>query len=76
MTIQFAEKPSDAVRALVKGQDYGFRFDVEDQVWYKPINPAKPRQCREEAEELAYKAANMIREERGMEPKNHGMNRY
>ena len=39
------------------------------RLWYKKISPAKPRQSRQEAEELALAVANMIREEKGMEPK-------
>jgi hypothetical protein len=68
MTIQFQEKPSEAVRALMKGEEYGFKFDAGDQVWYKRIDPAKPRQSREEAEELAYLVAKMVREEKGLPP--------
>ena len=68
MTITFDEKPAEAVRKLLK-QDYGYRFDGEDQLWYKRINPAKARQARDEAEEVAFKAATLIREEKGMEPK-------
>ena len=69
MTIKFDEKPSEEVRALMKGEQYGFRFDGEDEVWYKKISPAKPRQSRQEAEDLAFQAANLIREEKGLEPK-------
>ena len=69
MTIKFDEKPSEAVRALMKGEQHGFRFDGEDEVWYKKISQAKPRQSRQEAEELAFQTANMIREEKGLEPK-------
>jgi hypothetical protein len=68
MTIKFDDKPSQAVRDVMK-KEHGYRFDGEDEVWYKPINPAKPRQCRAEAEELAFKVAGMIREEKGLEPK-------
>src|SRR5579884_41880 len=68
MTVRFAEKPSDAVRKLAK-EEYGYRFDGEDQLWYKPINPAKARQSRDEAEGLAFKAANVIRQDKGLEPK-------
>ena len=53
----------------MKGEQYGYRFDGEDEVWYKKISQAKPRQSRQEAEELAFQAANMIREEKGLEPK-------
>jgi hypothetical protein len=67
MTIKFVEKPSEAVRTLMKSDERGFRFDPEDQVWYKRINPAKPRQSREEAEQLAFEAANLIRAEKGLE---------
>jgi hypothetical protein len=68
MTVRFAEKPPEAVRQLMK-EEYGYRFDSEDPLWYKPINPAKARQCRAEAEELAFKSANLIRQDKGMEPK-------
>jgi hypothetical protein len=68
MTIGFDEKPAEAVRKLLK-QEYGYKFDGEDQLWYKRINPAKARQGRDEAEELAFKAANLIRQEKGLEPK-------
>ncbi len=53
----------------MKGEQYGFRFDGEDEVWYKKIGQAKPRQSRQEAEDLAFQAANMIREEKGLGPK-------
>ena len=53
----------------MKGEQYGYRFDGEDEVWYKKISQAKPRQSRQEAEDLAFQAANMIREEKGLEPK-------
>lgn len=66
MTIQFGEKPSEAVRTLMKSEPYGFRFDAEDQLWYKRINPAKPRQVRIQAEELAFAVANLIRAEKGL----------
>lgn len=69
MTIKFDEKPSEAVRALMKGEQQGFRFDGEDEVWYKKISQAKPRQSRQEAEELAFQAANMLRAEKGLEPR-------
>lgn len=69
MMIKFDEKPSGEVRSLMKGEQYGFRFDGEDEVWYKKISQAKPRQSRQEAEDLAFQAANMIREEKGLEPK-------
>jgi hypothetical protein len=69
MMIQFDEKPSEAVRALLKSEEHGYRFDGEDQVWYKKINPGKPIQSRQEAEQLAFQVANLIREEKGLEPK-------
>ena len=53
----------------MKGEQQGFRFDGEDEVWYKKISQAKPRQSRQEAEDLAFQAANMLREEKGLEPK-------
>jgi hypothetical protein len=68
MTIRFEEKPGEAVRKLLK-EEYGYRFDGEDAVWHKSINPAKARQSRGEAEELAFKAANLIRQEKGLEQK-------
>ena len=43
MTIRFDEKPSEAVRKLVK-EEHSYRFDGEDKVWYKRINPAQARQ--------------------------------
>jgi hypothetical protein len=33
MTIKFDEKPSEAVRKLLKEQ-HGYRFEPEDQLWY------------------------------------------
>jgi hypothetical protein len=69
MTIKFVEKPPEAVRSAMKDPEYGYRFDGEELVWYKKINAAKPIQARQEAEELAFKVANMIREEKGMEQK-------
>jgi hypothetical protein len=68
MLIQFDEKPSAEVRALLKGEPYGYRFDAEDKAWYKPINPAKPRQVREDADNLFLEVANLIRKEKGLEP--------
>jgi hypothetical protein len=69
MTIQFQEKPPEAIRAVLKGDEYGYRFDAQDQLWYKPINQDKPRQSRQEAEELVHKVANMIRQDKGLEQK-------
>lgn len=69
MTIQFDEKPSEAVRAVLKSPDYGYRFDPEGKVWYKPINQAKPLQSRQEAEQLALEVTNIIRQEKGLEPR-------
>ena len=69
MTIKFDEKPSEEVRTLMKGEQYGFRFDGEDELWYKKVSTAKPRQSRQEAEDLAAQAANLIRAEKGLEPK-------
>jgi hypothetical protein len=68
MTIKFDEKSSEALRKLLK-EKHGYRFEPEDQLWYKRINQAKPRQSRQEAEELAFQAANVIRQEKGLEPK-------
>jgi hypothetical protein len=68
MTIQFEEKPSKAVHALLKGDKHGFRFDSGDQVWYKRIDQAKPRQSREEAEVLAQTVAQMVHAEKGLPP--------
>ena len=69
LTIKFDEKPSEAVRGLMKNPERGFRFDPDDQVWYKRLNHAKPGQSRREAEELAFDAANMIRQEKGLQTK-------
>lgn len=52
MTIRFDEKPPEAVRTMMK-EEYGYRFDGENQLWYQRINPPTARQAREEAEELA-----------------------
>ncbi len=68
MTIKFDEKPSEAIRDLLKKQ-HSYQFDPEDQVWYKKINPAKARQGRTEAEEVVFEAASLIRKEKGLEPK-------
>lgn len=68
LTIQFDEKPSEAVRKVMK-DEYGYRFEPEDQLWYKRINQVKQRQSRQEAEQLAFTVANMIREEKGLEQK-------
>ena len=53
----------------MKSPAFGYRFDDEDLLWYKKISQAKPRQSRQEAEDLAFQVANMIREEKGLEPK-------
>ena len=68
MTIKFDEKPSEEVRKLMK-EEFGYRFDGENQLWYKRINLPTARQSREEAEELAFQVANMIRQEKGLEQK-------
>src|SRR4051794_23784084 len=41
MTVKFDEKPSEAVRALLKDREHGYQFDASDQVWYKRIDRAK-----------------------------------
>ena len=69
MTIKFETKPSEPIRAVMKNPERGWRFDDEDEVWYKRINPAKSRQSREEAEELVYEVADMLRKEKGLPPK-------
>ncbi len=68
MTIKFDEKPSEAVRNVMK-KDHGYQFDDEDQLWWKRVNFAKARQVRKEAEDVAFQVANMIRQERGLEQK-------
>jgi hypothetical protein len=73
MTIQFQDKPSDAVRALLKSKEHGFRYDPNDKLWYKPIDQAKHIQSRQEADELVYKVANMLRAEKGLEQKDYGV---
>jgi hypothetical protein len=73
MTIQFQDKPSDAVRAVLKSKEHGFRYDPNDKLWYKPIDQAKHIQSRQEADELVFKVANMIRTEKGLEPKDYGV---
>jgi hypothetical protein len=69
MLIKFDEKPSEQVRTLLKSPEYGYRFDGAEQVWYKFISQARPRQSRREADDLFLKVANMIREEKGLEPR-------
>jgi len=73
MTIQFQDKPSDAVRAVLKAKEHGFRYDPNDKLWYKPIDQAKPIQSRQEADELVFKVANIIRAEKGLEQKDYGV---
>jgi hypothetical protein len=68
MTIKFDEKPSEAVRSVLK-KEYSYQFDYEDQLWWKKVNFAKPRQARQEAEDAGFQVANMIRQEKGLEPK-------
>lgn len=68
MTIKFDEKPSEAVRNVMK-KEHGYQFDSEAQLWWKRVNFAKSRQVRNEAEDVAFQVANMIREERGLEQK-------
>ena len=41
MTIKFDEKPSEEVRALMKGEQYGFRFDGEDEVLVQEDQPGE-----------------------------------
>ncbi len=69
MMIQFNEKPSDAVRDMMKSEPYQYRYDTEQQVWYKPISPHTPVSSRGEAQELAFKVADLIRSEQGLEPR-------
>jgi hypothetical protein len=69
MTIKFNEKPSQAVRDVMKSKEHGFQFDPEEQVWYKKISAARPAQSRKEADDLAFTVANMIRAEKGLEQK-------
>jgi len=68
MTIKFDEKPSEPVRNVMK-KEHAYQFDGEDQLWWKRVNFAKPRQTRQEAEDLAFQVANMIRQEKGLEQK-------
>lgn len=68
MMIKFDEKPSEAVREVMK-REHGYQFDGEDQAWYKRVNFAKPKQSRQEAEDLALQVANMIRAEKELEQK-------
>ena len=68
MTVKFDEKPEEKVRKVMK-EELRWRFDDENQLWYKKMNPATPRQDREEAEQLAFTVANMIREEKGLPQK-------
>jgi hypothetical protein len=67
MTIQFTDKPSDAVRAVIKGEPYLYRYDGEEKLWYKPIKQAAAAASRAEADELAATVARMIRSEKGLE---------
>ena len=67
MTIQFKDKPSDAVRAVIKGEPYLYRYDGEEKLWFKPIKQSTPAASRAEADELAAKVASMIRTEKGLE---------
>jgi hypothetical protein len=69
ITIAFADKPSEAVRTVLKSEEFGFRYDPEDKVWYKRIDQARPVEARRQAEWLAFEVANMIRQEKGMELK-------
>ncbi len=68
-TIKFDEKPSEAIRKLIK-EEHGYRFDGENQLWYKRMNPATARQHRTEAEQVAFEVANLIRQERGLAQKS------
>ena len=67
MVIKFDQKPSDEVRAALKAEPYGFRFNPDTQAWYKRISPATPAQSRREAQDVAFEVANLIRGERGVE---------
>ena len=67
MTIQFKDKPSDAVRAVIKVEPYLYRYDGEEKLWYKPIKQTAAAGSRAEADELAGKVASMIRTEKGLE---------
>ena len=41
MTIKFDDKPSEAAREVMKGEPYGFKFDPDEQLWYKKFTPAR-----------------------------------
>ena len=70
VAIKFDEKPSEAVREVMKKEPYGFRFDPEDKLWYKKFGPARARQARTEADQLGFTVANIIRQEKGLEQKS------
>jgi hypothetical protein len=66
MTIAFAEKPPERVRSFLKTHPNGVRYDEQAKVWYKHVNRANPKQTRRETEELAFEAANMLRQDKGL----------
>jgi hypothetical protein len=69
MVVKFDDKPSEAVREVMKGEPYGFRFDPDEQLWYKKFSPGIARQARTEADQLGFTVANIIRQEKGLEQK-------
>jgi hypothetical protein len=70
MTIQFAEKPSAEVLAVVKSEEFGYRYDTDEKLWYKRINQAKPRKSRAEVDELFFQVVDMLRAEKGPPPRS------
>jgi hypothetical protein len=69
MVVKFDDKPSKDVRDVMKGEPYSFKFDDQEQLWYKKFTPATARQARTEADQLGFTVANMIRQEKGLEQK-------
>lgn len=64
MQIRFDEKPSQAAIDAVK--EAGFRWNGQEKVWVKPIQPATAMQTRIDSERLFKDVAEQIRQEKGV----------
>ena len=63
--LKFADKPSDAVRAVVR--EAGFRWLPEERIWWKAISNENGWQSRMDAERVYQQVTAMIRKEKGID---------
>lgn len=62
--LKFADKPSAAVREMVR--EAGYRWREEEQAWTKQIDPEKGWQTRADADDLFERVTAAIRAEKGI----------